>query len=141
LRTELEQARIKIAEVEEHQGSLRSGYQKLEHECEGLRNAAEMLKQEKAEAEKTREAEVATLHSKFQDYHVYHCKKLRDFHFNLEKAVNEFGASCLPYPRKGSTIVKLLGGSMKNLKCCRPLSRRRIKISFAMPSLHSLDAL
>jgi 5'-deoxynucleotidase YfbR-like HD superfamily hydrolase len=50
------------------------------------------LKQEKTEAEKTHEAEVATIHTKFQDYHVYHRKKLCDLWLNLEKAVNEFEA-------------------------------------------------
>jgi FtsZ-binding cell division protein ZapB len=53
LRAELEQDQIKIAEVEEYQGSLRSGYQKLKHECESLCNTAETLKREKAEAKKS----------------------------------------------------------------------------------------
>jgi hypothetical protein len=35
---------------------------------------------------------------------VQHHKKLRELHFNLENAMNEFGTQCLPYPRKGSTI-------------------------------------
>jgi hypothetical protein len=48
LRAELEQAWLKIAEVEECQDSLCSGYQKLENECENLRSIAETLKQEKA---------------------------------------------------------------------------------------------
>jgi hypothetical protein len=53
LRAELEQARIKNAEVEVCRGSLHSDYQKLEHECESLRNAAETLKREKVKAKKT----------------------------------------------------------------------------------------
>jgi hypothetical protein len=39
---------------------------------------------------------------------VYHHKKLHNFRFALEKAVNEFGASCLPYPGKGSTISEII---------------------------------
>jgi hypothetical protein len=108
LRAELEQAWLKIAEVEERQDSLCSDYQKLENECESLHNAAETLKRQKAEAEKTGEAEVATIHTRFQDYRVHHRKKLHDLRFNLEKAVNEFGASCLPYPGKGSTIDDII---------------------------------
>jgi hypothetical protein len=46
-RVELEQAQIKIAEMDEHQSSLRSGYEKLGSECENLHNVAEILKQEK----------------------------------------------------------------------------------------------
>jgi hypothetical protein len=52
LRAELEQARLKIVEVEERQDSLHLGYQKLENECESLGTIAETLKQEKTEAEK-----------------------------------------------------------------------------------------
>jgi hypothetical protein len=65
LKAELEHAHLKIAEVEEHHDSLRSGYQKLENVCERLHNTTEMLKQEKIEAEKTRHAEIATINAKF----------------------------------------------------------------------------
>jgi hypothetical protein len=75
---EPEQARIKIAEMEERQGSLRLGYEKLGSECENLCNIAEILKQEKAEAEKTREVEVVTVHIRLQDYCMHHHKKLCD---------------------------------------------------------------
>jgi c-di-GMP-binding flagellar brake protein YcgR len=100
----LEQARIKIAEVEEHQNSLRSGYVKLENECDNLHSIAETLKQEKVKTNKTHEAKVAMICSRFQDYRVHHRKKLHDLCFNLESAMNEFSAQCLPYPWKGSTI-------------------------------------
>jgi hypothetical protein len=93
--------------VEECQGSLRSGYERLENECESLRNAAETLKRERAEAEKTCEDEVVAICTRFQNYRMHHCKKLHDLHFNLEKAVSEFGALCLRYPGKGSTIKEI----------------------------------
>jgi chromosome segregation ATPase len=118
LRAELEHARLKIAEVEERQDSLCTGYQKLENECERLHNATETLKQENIKAEKTRDAEVATIHAKFQDYRVAHRRKLRDLRFNLEKAVNEFGASCLPYPRKPAPSTIMLGGLTRRYKRC-----------------------
>jgi chromosome segregation ATPase len=44
LRAELQQAWLKIAEVEERHDSLRSTYQKLESECESLRNATKTRK-------------------------------------------------------------------------------------------------
>jgi hypothetical protein len=43
LRVEIEQAWIKIAEVEDREGSLHSGYERLEHECGSLCNVAETL--------------------------------------------------------------------------------------------------
>jgi chromosome segregation ATPase len=100
LRVELEQARLKIAEVEERQDSLCLGYEKLKNECVNLRSMAETLKQEKVKSKKTYDAKVAMVRTRFQ-YYLHHCKKLRDLRFNLEKAVNEFSASCLPYLRKG----------------------------------------
>lgn len=45
-----------------------------------------------------------------------HRQKLRDLRFSLEKAVNEFGASCLPYPRKGSTIGDIVGWFDKEIQ-------------------------
>jgi hypothetical protein len=101
LRAELEQARLKIAEAEESQNS---GYTRLEDECEALRNAAEALKREKAEAETAHGTEVTAIHKRFENYHVHHRRKLHDLRFHLEKAVDEFGAGCLPYPGKNSTI-------------------------------------
>jgi predicted nuclease with TOPRIM domain len=95
LRADLKQAQLKIAEVEERQCSLRSGYTKLESECDGLHNAAEALKLEKAVAEKDRNA----IHHRFQDYHVHHHKKISDLRFNLEKA----------YPGKNMTISNIIG--------------------------------
>jgi hypothetical protein len=126
LRAELEQARLKIVEVEECQGSLRSGYEKLKNEYESLCNVAEALKWEKGEAKKTREAEVATIHTMFQDYCMHHCKKLHDLCFTLEKVVNEFGASCLPYPGKGSTIGDIIGWFDEEIKA---LSATFVKVN------------
>jgi chromosome segregation ATPase len=100
LRAELEQARLKIAEVEERQSSLRSGYTRLENDCESLCSAAKSLKQEKVEAKKTHEIEVTAIRTRFQDYRVHHRKKLHDLRFSMEKVVNEFSAVCLPYPGK-----------------------------------------
>jgi hypothetical protein len=77
LREEVEQARLRTAEAEERQNSLRPGYRKLEDECEGHRATAETLKQEKVKAEVAHEAEATTIRTKFQDYRVHHCKKLR----------------------------------------------------------------
>lgn len=108
LRVELEQARLRIVEDEESQSSLRSGYERLGIECESLHNAAETLKQEKSEAEKSCETKVVALSTRFQDCCVHHRLKLSDLRFSLEKAVSEFGASCLPYPGKGSTIREIV---------------------------------
>jgi hypothetical protein len=109
LRTELEQAGLKIVETKACENSLRSSYTRLEDECEILHDAAEALKWEKAEAETARKTEVAAVCTKFQEYCVHHRKKLRDLRFHLEKAVNEFGAGCLPYPGKKSTIGSIIG--------------------------------
>jgi predicted nucleic acid-binding Zn-ribbon protein len=97
---ELEQARLKIVETEDHWNSLSLGYAKLEKECESLRNAVESLKQEKTEVVAAHEAEVTAIRMRFQDYRVRHRKKLHDFQINLERAVNEFGVRCHPYPEK-----------------------------------------
>jgi hypothetical protein len=109
LRVEVKQTHLKIAEAEEHQNSLHSGYSRLEDEGEGLRNATETLNREKVEAEVAHEVEVTGIHTKFQDYRVHHLKKLRGLRLNLEKAVAEFGAKCLPYPGKNSTIGNIIG--------------------------------
>jgi hypothetical protein len=42
--------------------------------------------------------------------------KLRDLCFKLEKAMNEFGAQCLPYPGKGSTIDDIIGWFDEEIK-------------------------
>jgi hypothetical protein len=39
---------------------------------------------------------------------VHHRRKLCDLQFHLEKAVNDFGAGCLPYPGKNSTISNII---------------------------------
>jgi hypothetical protein len=109
LRAELEQACLKVVEAERHENSVRSGYTRLEGECEVLHNDAEALKHEKAEAETIHEAGVATVHAKFWDYHVHHCRKLHDLRFHLKKAANECGAGCLPYLGKNNTISDITG--------------------------------
>jgi chromosome segregation ATPase len=105
LRAEFKQSQIKIEEVEERQGSLRSGYTKLENQCENLHSVAEALKEQKAEAERAQITQVTAAHTRFQDYRVHHCKKLCCLQLNLEKVVNEFGAACLPYPGKVAPSV------------------------------------
>jgi chromosome segregation ATPase len=100
LRAKLEQARSKITEADECHKFLSFGYVKLQDEVDGLHEAVETLKQEIAKAETNREAEVTTICMKFQDYCLRHRRKLRDVWFHLEKAVNEFGARCLPFPGK-----------------------------------------
>jgi hypothetical protein len=49
-----------------------------------------------------------TVHMKFQDYHVRHRWKLRDFQVNMEKTMNKFGVKCRPYPGKNSTIGEVV---------------------------------
>jgi hypothetical protein len=46
---------------------------------------------------------------KFQDYRLRYRRKLRDFRFHMEKAVNEFGTRCLPFPGKSSTLGDMIG--------------------------------
>jgi hypothetical protein len=46
--------------------------------------------------------------SGFRDYHLSHRRKLHDLRVDLDKAVNEIGVRCLPYPEKGSTIGKIV---------------------------------
>jgi hypothetical protein len=48
------------------------------------------------------------IRTKFKDYRRHHRKRLQDLRLNQEKAMNEFGAQCLPYPRKGSTISDIV---------------------------------
>jgi hypothetical protein len=83
-------------------------YGKLDEECVGLRTALITLGQENAEAMVAHEAEITTIHTKYQDYHVRYLKKLRKFCTILEKAVNKNGVKCLPYQGKNSTIVKVI---------------------------------
>jgi hypothetical protein len=92
--------------MELRQGSLHSGYETLKNECESLHGVAETLKQEKAKAE------VATIRTRFQDYRVHHW--LRDLHFNLENAMNEFRThSAFLTPGKAAPSAILFDGSMR----------------------------
>jgi predicted nuclease with TOPRIM domain len=116
LRADLKQARLKITEAKERHNSLSSSYTKLEDEYESLRDAAETLKWEKAKVEATRKTEVLAIRTRFQDYRVHHHRKLRGLLFHLEKAVNEFGARCLPYPSKNSTIGDIIGQFDNDIK-------------------------
>jgi hypothetical protein len=54
--------------------------------------------------------------TRFQDYSGHHRMKLRDLRFKLEKVMNEFGAQCLPYPGKGSTIDDIIGWFNEEIK-------------------------
>jgi hypothetical protein len=116
--------------AEERQSALRSGYAKLGNECAVRRSATDTLKEEKAKDEKAREDDVAAIQVRFKDYRVHHRQKLRNLRCNLESAVRKFGASCLPYPRKGSGRLSV--GLTRKSDHCRIISRRRIKILCAM---------
>jgi hypothetical protein len=74
------------------------------------------LKQEKAQVATYREVDIAAEQKKFRDYRIGHRRKLREIHVNLERAVNEIGMRCLPYPRKGSTIGKIISWFDKEIK-------------------------
>jgi hypothetical protein len=95
-----------LAEAESLQNSLSMDYGNLEEERVGLRTAVDTLGQEKAEAVAACKAEITTIRTKFKDYHVHHHKKICEFRTNLEKAVNEIGVKCLPYPGKIAPLVK-----------------------------------
>jgi hypothetical protein len=118
LRAELEQSQLKIMEEEECPRSLRSGYDQLKNEFDELQGVAATLQREKAELEKSCEAEVLTASGNFQRYQVQHCKKLHDLWFNLENVLGDLGVQCLPYPGKGRTIgdiVRWFDGEVKSL--------------------------
>jgi hypothetical protein len=104
LRAELGQSHIKIAEMEERQNSLCSSYDQLNNEYRELHDVAKSLQWEKADVEKTSEAQVTKARADFQKYRVQHRRRLRDLYFDLEGVLGELGAQCLPYPGKGSTI-------------------------------------
>jgi hypothetical protein len=76
-------------------------------------NVIETLEQEKAKPMAAGEAEVTTVHTRFQYYRVHHRKKIHEFCANLEAAVNEMGVRCLSYPRRNSSIAK----ANKNFLC------------------------
>jgi hypothetical protein len=63
-----------------------------------------------------REAHLATKEKKLRDYHVSHRRKLHDLHTELEGAVNEIGARCLPYPKRGSTIGDITAWFTKEIQ-------------------------
>jgi predicted nuclease with TOPRIM domain len=65
LRAELEQARLKVVETEEHENSLRSSYTRQEGECEILGDAVEALKREKSKVEIAHESIVCTIARSF----------------------------------------------------------------------------
>jgi hypothetical protein len=47
---------------------------------------------------------------------VHHREKLHEFLANMEKAVNEIGVQCMPYPGKNSTISKFVGWFDKEIQ-------------------------
>jgi hypothetical protein len=99
---------------------LSSGYTKLQDEFDGLRDAAKTLKWEIVEAKNNREAKVADVRTKFQDYRPRYRMNLCNLQFHLKKVVNEFGARCLPFPRKSSTLSDMIGWVDNEIQanCC-----------------------
>jgi hypothetical protein len=79
----------------------------LEKECAGLHAAVDTLKQEEAQIKTDCELKLRRS-KKNQDYCIGHRKRLHELHANLEKAVNEIGLRCLPYPGKSSTISEII---------------------------------
>jgi hypothetical protein len=79
----------------------------VEQECTKLRTDMDTLKQEKAKVVADREADLAGEQKSFRDYSVGHNRKLHDLHVELEGAMNQIGARCLLYPKKGSTISEI----------------------------------
>jgi seryl-tRNA synthetase len=108
LRSELEQAHQASAEADAARSSLCASRDELERECVRLCTGVDALKQEKAKIMTDREADVALEQKKFWDYRLSHRRKLHDLHVELDKAVNEIGVRCLPYPGKGSTIGEII---------------------------------
>jgi hypothetical protein len=73
------------------QNSFFVDYGKLEEEYVGLRATVDTLGQKKAKVVAAYKTEVATIHTKFQEYCVHHRKKLHEFQTNLVGAMNEIG--------------------------------------------------
>jgi hypothetical protein len=90
--------------------------EELGWECTELRTTIDSLKQEKIQVLIDRKAAVVTEQKKIQDYCLGHRKRLRVLRMNLEGALNEIGAWCLSYPRKGSTIGEVIAWFEKEIQ-------------------------
>jgi hypothetical protein len=96
----------------------------------GLHAAVDTLNQEKIHVLTDREAVVAAEQKKLWDYRLGHHKKLRELHANLEGALNEIGARCLPYLRKGSTISEVIAWFEKEIWALPDVIAKANKNSF-----------
>jgi hypothetical protein len=76
---------------------------------------------------------------KFLDYCIGHCKRLRELHVNLEKAVNEIGVRCLPYPGKSSTIGEIIAWFDKEIQALLNAIVKANKIFFCLLSCWSYE--
>jgi hypothetical protein len=79
-------------------------HNQIEQECVKLSADMDALKQEKAKIMSDHKTELAAEQKFFWAYRVSHRKKLHDLCMELERAINDIGARCLLYPKKGSTI-------------------------------------
>jgi hypothetical protein len=125
LLAELQQTRVALAEADATPASLPLTHGKLEGECAGLRVDVETLGHEKAGAEAASEAE----RKRFQDYHIHHCKKLRELWINLAKVVNVIGVQCLPHLGKGSTIGEIVEWFDKEIQAL-PSTITKVNMNF-----------
>jgi hypothetical protein len=71
---------------------------------------------ERAEAEKTRDTQVAQSRDKFHKFHVYFCTRLRELRKELDKSLGELGRGCLNYPEKGGTIGGIINWFMGEIQ-------------------------
>jgi hypothetical protein len=76
----------------------------MEQECVKLRIDMDILDQKRTKIAADSETKLAVAEKEFRDYRISHHRKLHDLHVELERAMNEIGMRCLPYPEKGSTI-------------------------------------
>jgi hypothetical protein len=81
-----------------------------------LSSSQDEFEQEKATIMMDHEVDLAVLRKMFWDYRLSHRRKLHDPHMELEMAVNEIGARCLPYPEKGSTISEIAAWFNKEIQ-------------------------
>jgi chromosome segregation ATPase len=104
LRAELDQARSKISEVKGRKSVLKSNYVNLRNDYKNLEAIKNVLQWEKAEAEKTRDAEVAQSHNKFLKFHVHFHTRLSEIHKEMKKSLGKLGGRCLDYLKMGGMI-------------------------------------
>jgi hypothetical protein len=104
LRVELIQSHIKIAEMQAHQDSLFSGYDRLSDEFKELQGVTKAVQREKTDVNKSCKAQVTKARASYQKYRVHFRQRLCDLHCNLESVLGKQGAQCLPYLEKGTPI-------------------------------------